>query len=101
MESEPPYDRVTAAEEVQPQSIRVLALASYPLEAASTRYRVSQFIEPLAEQGITLTVHPFLDSRLLASLYKRGQWPRTALGLVRAALRRVGIVWRAPPAEGF
>src|SRR5438128_2343432 len=79
--------------------MKVLALASYPIEAASTRYRVAQFIEPLAEQGITLTVHPFLDSQLLASLYRRSEWPRTALGLMRATLRRVGEVWSAHQAD--
>jgi hypothetical protein len=79
--------------------MKVLALASYPIEAASTRYRVAQFIEPLAKQGITLTVHPFLDSRLLASIYNRAEWPRTALGLTRAALGRAGAVWRARGAD--
>src|ERR1700674_4206352 len=74
--------------------MKVLALASYPIEDASTRYRVAEFIEPLAEQGITLTLHPFLDSRLLGSLYKRAEWPRTAVGLMRAALRRMAAVWR-------
>lgn len=79
--------------------MKVLALASYPIEAASTRYRVAQFIEPLAEQGITLTVHPFLDSRLLASIYNREEWPRTAFGLARATLRRLGVVLRANQAD--
>lgn len=79
--------------------MKVLALASYPIEAASTRYRVAQFIQPLAEQGITLTVHPFLDSRLNASLYKRSEWPRTALGIMRAALRRLGDVRKAHQAD--
>jgi len=79
--------------------MKVLGLASYPIEAASTRYRVAQFIEPLAEQGITLTVHPFLDSRLLSSVYKRTHWPRTAFGLMRAAVRRFGAVWRAREAD--
>jgi glycosyltransferase involved in cell wall biosynthesis len=79
--------------------MKVLALASYPIEAASTRYRVAQFIEPLAEQGITLTILPFLDSRLLASLYKRSEWSRTAFGLIRAALRRMAAVWRAREAD--
>jgi glycosyltransferase involved in cell wall biosynthesis len=79
--------------------MKVLALASYPIEAASTRYRVAQFIQPLAEKGITLTVHPFLDSRLHASLYKRAEWPRTTFGLMRAALRRVGEVAQAHHAD--
>jgi glycosyltransferase involved in cell wall biosynthesis len=75
--------------------MRVLALASYPVEAASTRYRLEQFITPLAERGIKLTVRPFLDSRLFASLYKREQLPRMALGLLRSALRRLGDVVEA------
>jgi glycosyltransferase involved in cell wall biosynthesis len=79
--------------------MKVLALASYPIEAAATRYRVAQFIKPLAEQGITLTLHPFLDSQLHASLYSRAQWPRTTLRLMWAALRRMGEVWRAHSAD--
>jgi glycosyltransferase involved in cell wall biosynthesis len=79
--------------------MKVLALASYPIEAASTRYRVAQFIQPLAEQGITLTVHPFLDSRLIQTVYKRSEWPRTVLGLTGAALRRMGVVWQAHQAD--
>jgi glycosyltransferase involved in cell wall biosynthesis len=79
--------------------MNVLALASYPIEAASTRYRVSQFVQPLAEQGIHLTVRPFLDSRLNASLYQRSQWPRTAVGLTRAGLRRLTEMWQAHDAD--
>jgi len=79
--------------------MKVLALASYPIEAASTRYRVAQFVEPLAERGISLTVHPFLDSELLASLYKRAEWPRTAIGLTGAVLRRLTEVWHARDAD--
>lgn len=79
--------------------MKVLALASYPIEAASTRYRVAQFINPLAEQGITMTVHPFLDSRLLSSVYKRDEWQRTVPGLIGAALRRLGTVWQAHQAD--
>jgi glycosyltransferase involved in cell wall biosynthesis len=79
--------------------MKVLALASYPLEAASTRYRVTQFIEPLAAHGISLTIQPFIDSRLNAILYDRAEWPRTAIGLARAALRRVGDVLKAREAD--
>lgn len=69
--------------------MRVLGLASYPVEAAATRYRLVQYVAPLNERGIELEVRPFLDSRLFASLYRRAELPRTALGLLRAALARV------------
>jgi glycosyltransferase involved in cell wall biosynthesis len=79
--------------------MKVMALASYPVEAASTRYRVAQFVQPLAEKGIAVTMHPFLDSRLHASLYKHAEWPRTTFGLIRASLRRVGEVAQAYDAD--
>jgi glycosyltransferase involved in cell wall biosynthesis len=58
-----------------------------------------QFIEPLAGQGIELSVYPFLDSRLHGSLYKRSHWPRTAAGLALASIRRVRELWRARKAD--
>lgn len=75
--------------------MKVLALASYPVEMAATRYRLAQFVEPLAERGIRLEMRPFLNSELSASLYDRSAWPRTALGLLAAAARRVADVWKA------
>jgi glycosyltransferase involved in cell wall biosynthesis len=75
--------------------MNVLALSSYPVEAAATRYRLVQLIAPLAERGVTLDVRPFLDSRLFASLYRRRELPRTALGLLRAGIRRLGDVLAA------
>jgi glycosyltransferase involved in cell wall biosynthesis len=68
--------------------MKVLALASYPVEAAATRYRLEQFVKPLAARGIELDVRPFLDSRLFSSLYRRDDLPRTAFGLARSALQR-------------
>jgi glycosyltransferase involved in cell wall biosynthesis len=68
--------------------MRVLGLASYPVEAAATRYRLTQFAGPLAERGITLTIKPFLDSRLFGGLYQRRALLRTTLGLVKSALFR-------------
>ena len=79
--------------------MRVLGLATYPVEAAATRFRMIQFIEPLAQHGIELSVYPFLDSRLYGSLYKRSQWPRTSAGLALASIRRVREVWRARKAD--
>jgi glycosyltransferase involved in cell wall biosynthesis len=79
--------------------MRVLGLATYPVEAAATRFRMIQFIEPLAREGIELSVYPFLDSRLHTSLYKRSQWPRTTAGLALATVRRVRELFRARKAD--
>jgi glycosyltransferase involved in cell wall biosynthesis len=75
--------------------LKVLALASYPIEAAATRYRLAQFVSPLAERGITLEVHPFINSSLFASLYRRKALPLTVARLAGATLGRLGDVWRA------
>jgi glycosyltransferase involved in cell wall biosynthesis len=79
--------------------MKVLALASYPVEAAATRYRLQQFIAPLQERGITLDVRPFLDSRLFSSLYRREKMARTALGLMASALRRFADVAQSRGAD--
>jgi glycosyltransferase involved in cell wall biosynthesis len=81
--------------------MRVLGLASYPVEAAATRYRLVQYVAPLRERGIELEVRPFLDSRLFASLYRRRELPRTALGLLRSALGRVFDVAAARGADAI
>jgi len=79
--------------------MNVLALASYPVEAAATRYRVYQFVKPLAERGINLTVRPFLDSDAFARLYQSRQIMQTALGFSVSAVRRFGDVFSARDAD--
>ena len=73
--------------------MNVLGLSSYPVEAAATRYRLEQFIGPLAERGITLTVRPFLDSKAFEMLYQRGALPYTALAFMKSGLRRLRDLW--------
>lgn len=79
--------------------LNVLALCSYPIEAAATRYRLFQFVEPLAERGINLIVRPFLSSKLFASLYQRNQLHRTMPGLLWATLARLSDLWRVHKAD--
>jgi glycosyltransferase involved in cell wall biosynthesis len=79
--------------------MKVLALASYPAEAAATRYRLEQFVAPLAERGIGLTIRPFIDSNLFERLYRRKSWPLTAIGLTKAALLRPADALAAREAE--
>jgi len=79
--------------------MKVLALASYPVEAAATRYRLEQFVRPLAERGIQLTIHPFLDSRLFSRLYRREAIVSTGVGLISSAVKRLRDVWAANQAD--
>ncbi|HAF14712.1 MAG TPA: hypothetical protein DCK93_01800 [Blastocatellia bacterium] len=69
--------------------MNVLGLSSYPVEAAATRYRLEQFVGPLADRGITLTVRPFLDSKAFEMLYQRHALPYTAVALMKSGLRRL------------
>ncbi len=69
--------------------MQVLALCSYPVEAAATRYRLIQFIAPLAEKGINLTVLPFLNKDEFASLYLPGQTSRKAFRMLNSAKKRL------------
>ncbi len=79
--------------------MRVLAFASYPVEAAATRYRLQQFVGPLSDRGITLTIKPFLDSKRFNSLYQRRALARTGLGLLKAGALRLSDVYRARQAD--
>ena len=85
--------RVSTIENVSSsRHMRVLGLASYPVEAAATRYRLQQFVEPLAKQGIDLTVSPFITSSTFEKLYQRRALPRTALTLLKSTAMRLGVV---------
>lgn len=79
--------------------MKVLALASYPVEAAATRYRLKQFVGPLALRGIDLNVRPFLSSKLFAQLYRRSALPSTAAGLIKSSLLRLTDVLAANKAD--
>lgn len=69
--------------------MEVLGLCSYPLEAASTRYRLIQYVVPLAEKGINLTVLPFLNKKEFASLYQPGRTFQKAIQMLNSARKRL------------
>jgi len=62
---------------------RVLFLVPYPIEGASARLRVYQFLPHLKEAGFECVVRPFLTPYFYRILYKKGR------GLQKAAL----FVW--------
>jgi len=79
--------------------LRVLALASYPIEAAATRYRVAQFAPWLAARGIEVELHAFFSSDVFALLYERGRWGAKAVGLLKALARSLRLLLRAARAD--
>jgi len=79
--------------------MKVLALASYPVEAAATRFRLQQFVEPLAARDITLEIHPFLNSKLFQELYNRDAMVKVAAGLLKSGVRRLMEIVSARKAD--
>jgi len=74
--------------------MNVLGLCSYPVESASTRYRLLQFAGPLAERGIDLQVSPFLSSDSYKTLHQPGNILLKALAMTGPGLRRLSEVFR-------
>lgn len=72
--------------------MKVLALCSYPVEAAATRFRLAQFVEPLSEFGIELDVRPFLSGSRFQNLYGPGRSIENFFGLITPALRRISLI---------
>lgn len=69
--------------------LRVLALMSYPGEAAATRFRVHQLVAPLRALEVEVDVRPLLDGAAFARLYDRSGVAGTAWRLGRAHGRRL------------
>jgi glycosyltransferase involved in cell wall biosynthesis len=75
--------------------LSVLAVCAFPVEAAATRFRLAQFVEPLKRRGIDIEISPFLNSEQFNSLYVGGGLVSKMLGLgtsVFDRLRRIGGV---------
>jgi len=68
--------------------MEVLGLCSYPIESAATRYRLVQYVAPLAEKGINLTVNSFLSSSEFASFYQSGKTFRKIAGMLNPLTNR-------------
>ncbi len=74
----------------RPVRIQAVALATFPVEAAATRFRVAQFIPALAEADIEVMLLPFLTAADFEGLYNRKRMVLTAFRLLRALFRRLG-----------
>lgn len=69
--------------------MEVLCFCSYPIEAAATRYRLTQFVSPLAEKGINLTISPFLTSSGFAEFHSPGKILTKAVSTISQIKTRI------------
>lgn len=72
--------------------MKVLALTSYPADAAATRFRIAQYIAPLHERGIEIELKSFLDSKRFSSLYAPGGKFGKALSILPSTLQRLKLL---------
>jgi glycosyltransferase involved in cell wall biosynthesis len=69
--------------------MKVLGLSSYPVESAATRFRLTQFVEPLRKKSIELILSSFLNSEQFRELYSASGVPRKALTMLPSIFRRI------------
>lgn len=72
--------------------LKILGLSLYGPLAASTRYRLEQYIPGLSECGIDLQVHHLLGDEYLRCRFKNKQLPFSVL--IRAACKRLALLLR-------
>jgi glycosyltransferase involved in cell wall biosynthesis len=70
-------------------ALKVLALAPYPEQAASTRFRIAQFIPLLREHGIECELKPFISNAQFAELYRKDRMGRNAIRISLSAAARM------------
>ena len=71
--------------------INVLGLALYGPKAASHRYRLSQYVEGLADRNINLEVHHLLDDDYLESKFT--EKPFSKIKLIISVLKRLMLIF--------
>jgi glycosyltransferase involved in cell wall biosynthesis len=71
--------------------MKVLAVCSYPVDAAATRFRVAQFAGPLGRAGVSVDIRPFLDSGGFKSLYSSGTSVSKLKSLLTGVIERAGL----------
>jgi glycosyltransferase involved in cell wall biosynthesis len=81
---------------VHRRPLKVLFLTRYPLEGASSRYRVHQYLPALEALGVQCTVQCFMDEPMYRLSFSPGRTLTKAGMTLRATLRRLRTLlgWR-------
>lgn len=74
--------------------LRVLFLTRYPVEGASSRYRVFQYLPHLEALGVDCTVQSFMDADLYGLSFSHGRMFAKFMATGRAIVRRIQAIWR-------
>ena len=77
------------------RSIRVLALATNPAQAPSTRFRVLQWEPALRRAGFELTLDAFYSAQATADLYRPGRYATKLAHFVGGLVQRGRVLQRA------
>jgi glycosyltransferase involved in cell wall biosynthesis len=72
--------------------MKVLFLTKYPIEGASSRYRVFQYLPQLEQQGIECTASSFMDSAMYRVAFSPGNTARKAWHYCKAVWRRLRVL---------
>lgn len=74
--------------------LRVLFLTRYPVEGASSRYRVFQYVPHLERMGVRCTIQSFMDTPMYHMTLRPGLTLAKILATLRATARRLKTLWR-------
>ncbi|MCB2017004.1 MAG: glycosyltransferase family 4 protein [Hydrogenophaga sp.] len=74
--------------------LKVLFLTRYPVEGASSRYRVHQYLPALEALGVRCTVQTFMDEAMYRLSFSPGGTARKAGMTLQATLRRLRALTR-------
>lgn len=80
---------------MNPPVLKVLFLTRYPLEGASSRYRVHQYLPALASLGVVCDVQTFMDEDLYRLSFAPGHTLSKAWATLRACARRLSKLRQA------
>jgi glycosyltransferase involved in cell wall biosynthesis len=75
-----------------PRPLRVLFLTRYPVEGASSRYRVYQYLPYFAALGVQYRVQSFMSPAMYQLSFSKGQSLRKLWATGKAMLRRLAVL---------
>lgn len=75
--------------------MKVLFLTRYPIEGASSRYRVYQYLPVLRELGVDARVSSFMSSAMYSAVFGTSPTWKKGLHTLWATIRRIAVVLTA------